>query len=156
MNKTFYITIMFIIFLSDKPAFATLGGNEDSISYDLDRMSATNKTITLVGEFSNYSIKEITVGGTKIREYISLKDKVIFGIAWKGVSHPKLHILLGSHKGSYNKAIKDMPQKHRRRRHYTMRTQNMVVQKGGHQRSFRGRAYITSLIPDGVSADDIN
>jgi hypothetical protein len=41
------------------------------------------------------------------------------------------------------------------RRHVTVKTDGVVVEKWGHMRNLQGRAYAPALIPQGVSVDEI-
>jgi hypothetical protein len=41
------------------------------------------------------------------------------------------------------------------RRHVTVKTDSVVVEKWGHMRNLQGRAYAPALIPKGVNVDEI-
>jgi hypothetical protein len=156
INITFYAFIIEICILSpffwqESNAYATLGGTTDSVKLDQVALHAIEKGTT---NKSNYSIKEILVGGTTVREYIS-KDGHIFGIAWKGVSHPNLRILLGGYAAGYHRDVKERRPQHRHRRHYCRNANGITVQKWGRMRKNQGRAYIEKLLPTGVKPDEI-
>ena len=132
------------------PAHAVLGESADSIASDRVAMSAVRGATTVR---SNYSIEEVAAGSTTIREYISLSG-IVFGIAWNGMVHPDLATLLGSYAGDYNaaqKTARPAPGK----RSSQVRTDRVVVEKWGHMRNLRGRAYAPALIPTGVNTDEI-
>jgi hypothetical protein len=131
---------------------AALGGFTDSIATDRKALSAEMGAVTTG---NRYAIHEIVSGSTTVREYISLSG-VVFGIAWNGLVHPDLTQLLGSYAAEYQGALaqRQMP-RGSSRRHLQLKTDNIVVEKWGHMRNLQGRAYVPSLIPEGVSSDEI-
>jgi len=136
--------------LTVPPAHAVLGETADSIASDRVAMSAVRGTTTVR---SNYTIEEVVSGSSLIREYIA-PSGVVFGIAWNGMVHPELATLLGSYAGDYDaarKAARPAPGK----RFSQVRTDRVVVEKWGHMRNLRGRAYAPALIPEGVNVDEI-
>ncbi|MBF0539787.1 MAG: DUF2844 domain-containing protein, partial [Nitrospirae bacterium] len=88
-----------------------------------------------------------------VREYISPAG-IVFGIAWNGLSHPDLKQLLGCYSGEYEKTLQQTPRKHGIRR-IQIKTDRTVVEKWGHMRNLKGRAYVPDLIPSGVNIDEI-
>jgi len=132
---------------------AALGELTNSIEKDRRALSAEKGVVKTVNE---YTIYEIASASTTVREYVS-PSGVIFGIAWNGLTHPDLTKLLGSYTAEYERALQ---QRHQlpgssSRRHFQISTESIVVEKWGHMRNLQGRAYVPSLIPAGVSADDI-
>jgi hypothetical protein len=149
MKKIFYA---FIISAGlTQAAYATLGEHMDSVDSDKKALSAVRKSSI---EKASYSVKEIDAGGTKIREYIS-KDGIVFGVAWNGLAHPDLTILLGTYYPEYQRELKQNPPRRGRAVSHSAKTGNIVVEKGGHQRDLRGRAYIPSRLPSGVKPSEI-
>ena len=141
---------LILLFLSFLPAHATLGESADSI--------AANKKALLAARGSvrtslKYSIHEFQSETTTVREYVS-SSGVVFGIAWNGLTHPDLAPLLGSYNPEYKKALKNA-KRQPGHRHVSIITNGVVVEKWGHMRDLRGRAYAPDLIPDGVSVDEI-
>lgn len=155
MKRRLYISLLCLGILAVILAYAhvihaALGESADSITSDRKSLSAVRgATITRAG----YTIQTIESDAAKVREYIS-PSGVVFGIAWNGMSHPDLTLLLGSYSGEYQDALKKTLHKPGRR-HLQVKTNSIVVEKWGHMRNLQGRAYVPSLIPQGVSADEI-
>ncbi len=101
----------------------------------------------------SYSIHKSTIEFTELREYVS-SDGIVFGVAWNGYRHPNLDEILGSYLEEYQGNLK-ITQKERGRRNHSVQGNRIVVQKWGHMRNLQGRAYDPSLLPSGVSADEI-
>ena len=148
MTKIFKLLVIFLCSIN---VYAALGLSIESIEADKASLSAVEKATTVKPK---YSVKEIKTGGTNIREYISL-DGVVFGIAWDGITHPDLNILLGNYASEYKDGFKKNPPKAGIKSHNTLKTNNIVVKKWGHMRNLHGKAYIPSLIPEGVTPDEI-
>jgi hypothetical protein len=132
------------------PAFATLGGGTDTIIKDHVALKASRRVSTTLG---NYSVEEMTTAAATVREYVTPAG-VVFGIAWSGISHPDLSVLLGAYKKEYEQALQSN-RTPRGKRHSQVASANIVVQKWGHMRGMKGRAYVPGLIPTGVTVDEI-
>jgi uncharacterized protein DUF2844 len=131
------------------PAFASLGGNTDSVLADRDLAQGTLQISAAVG----YSVHEITTSsGTTVREYLTPAGKV-FGVAWRGPFMPDLHQFLGAYYAQYEQAAAAAP--HVGHRHLSVELPTLVVHSNGRMRAFYGRAWAPDLIPQNVSADDI-
>jgi hypothetical protein len=143
--------LLFAAFLATAgPVMAALGESADSIVADRKALSAAQGVTTAP---KSYSVQEIISASTTVREYIS-PDKTVFGVAWNGLSTPDLTQLLGSYAGEYHRALQSTPRKHGRRVD-RITTNRLVVERWGHMRNLRGRAFVPDLIPPGVSVDDI-
>ena len=130
------------------PGWAVLGEYENSITVDQQRMHAQlHQTIR-----QGYSIRQLSAAdGRTVREYVSSAG-LVFGIAWQGPTMPYLQQLTGS----YFAQVKRAAQSHRRRGGpFIIREKDFVLVSGGHMRSFRGMAYVPSLLPAGVTAEVI-
>ena len=138
------------IFATAQWAQATLGESADSIESDRNALSAVRRATT--GR-NGYTVQEIDSDSTVVREYIS-PTGVVFGIAWNGLIHPDLTQLLGSYSSEYQEALRQTPRKYGRRS-LRVKTKRLVVEKWGHMRNLQGRAYAPSLVPQGVSIDEI-
>jgi len=133
------------------PAFAVLGGDESSVSADVAHMKASVKVTP--GEA--FAVHEMNAEGSPVvREYVSPAGRV-FGVAWQGSSVPDLQQLLGTYFQQYSAAAKAAKAGHPGRRPLNIQRPGLVVQTGGHMRSFSGRAYDPGLLPQGVGADAI-
>jgi len=129
------------------PLFAGLGQSEDSVRADKLHMSAAQMNSAT---FKGYTVYEIrAAGGSTVREYIS-PTGMVFGVVWEGVTMPDLSQLLGPYFSQFQQA---MSEPRRRRGPVYFHAGPLVVESGGHMRAFRGRAYVTSLIPSDLTKD---
>lgn len=132
------------------PSFAALGGDVSSVREDQARIRATWK----VTQTSNYTLHELRAAdGVVVHEYASPPGKV-FAITWHGPWAPDLQHLLGTHFEEFQQAL----QSQRRGAGHgpvVVQLPGLVVELGGHMRSFVGRAYLPDQLPDGVRAEEI-
>lgn len=132
------------------PAFASLGGNVDSISADRSRMKASVK----VTQEANYSVHEMqSPGGTTVKEFVSPEGNV-FAVSWQGEFPPQMQQILGSYYNHYAAVVSARP-KHYGHRPLDIQQAGLVIQTGGHMRDYFGRAYIPDMLPTGVKANEI-
>jgi hypothetical protein len=131
-------------------AWAVLGEQAISIEADRNRLGGVKRQ-SLTSNL--YSVHEIQSGGVTVREYVS-SSGLVFGLAWNGRVHPELGALLGSYKAEYQDGLKASPRKKGQRAH-AVRGARVVVEKWGHMRNLKGRAYDPALLPAGVKADEI-
>jgi Protein of unknown function (DUF2844) len=130
------------------PAGAELGGSVSSIQADQEHMKGTRR----VTEGAAYSVHEIQAAtGTMVREFVS-PSGTVFGVAWNGPSTPDLQQLLGTYFGQYAQAIQS---KRAARGRLSIRQEGLVVEAGGHMRSFSGRAYLPQMMPQGVASGTV-
>lgn len=135
-----------------RDAIAALGEKEASIEADRQTLSATMGAVTVQPK---YTVREINSGSVAVREYLT-KDGTVFGVAWKGRSHPDLSSLLGSYYSEYQEMASRRDSKARGRGgRKTVQGAHVVVEKFGHMRALRGRAYVPSLLPAGVNPNEI-
>jgi Protein of unknown function (DUF2844) len=128
--------------------WAALGEPEQSVQQDRQRMAGQSKRTV----YPTYTLHEITAsGGRVIREYVS-PSGTVFAVAWESPTLPDFASLLGPYFAAFQQATAT-----RSRRHGPLYIQAgpLVVESGGRMRAFRGRAYITDLIPANVSKDVI-
>ena len=134
-------------------AHATLGGNSTSIEADRVHMQvkyAARQTASLTG---NYTVIETTLpSGTLVRQYLSNAD-VVFAVTWSGPFMPDFRQLLGPH---YDAMVaQQAKQTHAGHRFFNLQESGLVIESGGHPRSFAGRAYLPSALPAGVTVQEI-
>jgi hypothetical protein len=133
------------------PAWAALGGDAASVQADQLHMQGTQTTIAA----ESYTVHEIQgATGVVVREYVSSSGKV-FGLAWHGPWPPDMRQLLGSYFERYAQAAKAQSGPRMGRRPLMLELPGLVVQMGGHPRSFSGKAYVPEMLPQGVRAEDI-
>ena len=146
-----YLAIPIAILMMTETALAALGESGDSVDRDRVALKAVQRTTSVS---KSYSVQELQTKTIAVREYLT-PSGVVFGITWNGLTHPDLTPLLGSFAGEYAAAIRDAPRTYGRR-HSQLMTEHIVVEKWGHMRNLRGRAYIKSLVPPGVTVNEIN
>jgi len=146
----FGISLALIIFAATQQARATLGESVDSVASDQKALSAMRRSAKTS---TGYTVHEVRTETLTIREYVS-PSGIVFGIAWNGLTHPDLTPLMGSYSDEYQKAMKKT-KRQPGRRYAKIKSDNVVVERWGHMRNLQGRAYVTALIPQGVSVDEI-
>jgi hypothetical protein len=131
-------------------AFAGLGEDVSSIQADQAHMQASLRTT----QTSAYTLHEIQApSGVIVREYVSAGK--VFAVAWEGPWPPDMRQVLASYFGPYEQAAQAQLNSRSARRPFMVELPGLVVQSGGHMRSFAGRAYIPETLPQGVSAEAI-
>ena len=141
--------VLLAILLADR-GFGALGEPVDSVESDRRALSAVRGRTTAQG---SYTIHEIEYNGIAVREYVS-PSGVVFAVTWSGIRHPDLSTLLGSYTDQYQKAVRQLSHRPGARR-LSVEADGVIVEKWGHVRDLRGRAYAPELIPSGVTADEI-
>ena len=140
-----------LIMIIDLPrAWAALG--KAATSVETDRVALAGQLNMTQAQL--YTIQEITTSELVLREYVS-RDTV-FAVAWSGRRPPNLVSLLGAYFQEYQKAAAAATSTGPRMRGVTrIQGSHVVVEAGGHPGDIRGRAYIPSLLPSGVTKEMI-
>jgi Protein of unknown function (DUF2844) len=142
------LSFLLVLVFGAVPSWGSLGLSEQSVHEDQQRMAGQLKSAT----FDGYTVHEITgTAGMVVREYVSPVGTV-FGVVWEGPTLPDFSQLLGPYFSQFRQAAANSP--HRRGPLY-VHDGPLVVESGGHMRAFRGRAYVTSLIPANLTKDVI-
>jgi len=132
-------------------ASASLGGNAGSVETDRAQMKASARVL----QHNAYDIHEIqTPGGTVVNEYVSPDGKV-FAVAWHGQFPPPMQQILGAYFQRYSAALQAQPNKVYGHRPLNIQEPGLVVETGGHMRAHFGRAYIPDLLPQGMTASQL-
>ena len=134
-------------------AQAYLGGNTASVEADRVQMKA-QQAARMTQSFSGaYTVHETTLPtGTIVRQYVSKADQV-FAVTWSGPFKPDLRRLLGVYFDTM--VARQAGQVHVGRPFVSQHAPDLVVESGGHPRSFFGRAYLPGAIPTGVTPAEI-
>lgn len=143
--------LLFVFFAAALPGWAALGGDVASIEADQVHMQGTRKT-TVGQAFTVHEIQ--AASGVTVREYVSPAGQV-FAIVWQGPWLPDLRQLLGKYFEHYVEGQKVQNVARVGRRPLQIEEAGLVVESGGHPRSFEGRAYLPELLPAGVGPDAI-
>jgi len=148
LRATFLAATLVFIAL---PAFAGLGEDVSSVQADQAHMQGSLRTT----QAQAYTLHEIQAPtGTVVREYVSSSGKV-FAVAWQGPWPPDMRQILANYFTPYQQAAQARANLHTGRSPLTISQPGLIVQSGGHMRSFAGRAYIPEMLPQGVSAKAI-
>jgi len=139
-----------IILIFTQDLRASLGDTVESIKNDQKTLLAVRHNVV---SNDGYTVEEIASGAVTVREYVSASG-VVFGVAWSGRIHPDLTQLLGSYFTEYQNAAAQNPPV-RGRKNHIVKSDNLVVEKWGHPRNLQGHAFLTRLLPSGVSPDEI-
>ncbi|WP_211474530.1 DUF2844 domain-containing protein [Collimonas humicola] len=144
-----------LLFAQSVPAFAALGAAagpapvNGAAQSDIARAKAS---AARVSSYNGYTVSEtVQPSGTTVREYISPAN-IVFAVSWQGPDMPNLQELLGTYADQYVSAA-SAP--HAVRRAVAIQSDQLVLHSGGHMRSFAGSAYVPSLLPQGVTPNDI-
>ncbi|HBA86608.1 MAG TPA: hypothetical protein DCZ75_01075 [Geobacter sp.] len=148
---TIYLSLGLVTLVAPRWSEATLGEPAESIARDGEALSAVARSST---SRTGYTIAEISSATTCIREYVTTSGTV-FAVAWNGLAHPDLSVLLGSYNQEYRDALGRQPRRLGRRQ-TQVKSDRVVVETWGHMRNLQGRAYLPELVPEGVSLYDIH
>lgn len=131
-------------------AHAELGGNIATVQADQVHMKASLRVLAATANTA-YTTHEITTEfGVVIREYADTNGTV-FAVTWSGPAKPDLQQLLGQYFAPFVRARAQSS--HVGTGPLALSAGDLVVYSGGHPRAFNGRAYVLSLVPQGVSVD---
>ncbi|MFN8945583.1 MAG: DUF2844 domain-containing protein [Pseudobdellovibrionaceae bacterium] len=170
---------LFIFFIMTTPlsAFAVLGENVSSIKTVKETLNAklvsppsrageklNQKKSEKTTQQPNWTVQAMEANGNIIKEYAN-SDGLVFAVTWKGIKKPDLELLFGSYYDEYERSEKIELEKnqqiqrqgHRKNRLKSMeiRTSKIKVQRSGHMRAIRGKAFVPSLLPQGFTEGDI-
>jgi Protein of unknown function (DUF2844) len=138
----------FLLVMFPLPALGELGGNVATIQADQEHMKGTRR-VTANAAYSVHEIQAST--GTTVREFVSTAGTV-FGVAWQGPWNPDMRQILGQFFDQYAQAVQN---KRAGRGPVSIRQEGLVVEAGGHMRSFYGRAYLPQMLPQGIASEVI-
>lgn len=139
-------------------AWASLGDSERSIEVDRTLLKARLNGPASAPSNSGNSLFRIHTlvdpHGVLIREFVS-NDGKVFAVCWNGATEPDLSVLLGTHFIHYQAAIAAPEKRVYRRGSIRITAQDLVLEKGGHMRALRGRAYVPGLLPAGLNLREV-
>ncbi len=139
-----------VMIIDPSRAWAVLGETVGSIESDRIALSGQLRMIPA----QHYTIQEITTLEFVLSEYES--GNTVFAVAWRGKRPPNLVSLLGSYFQEYQDATAAAASNGPMRRGMShIQGAHVVVETGGHPGDVRGRAYIPSLLPPGVTKEMI-
>ena len=133
------------------PAWAVLGADASSIAADQTRLRGARHA--MMAERAPVQAHELTMAdGSTIREFVS-PSGVVFAVAWSTRFKPDLDLLLGAHAPAYAAAASEALRVPGIRRRVELHRGDLVVHSTAHLNAWVGRAWLQSLVPQGVDAD---
>jgi hypothetical protein len=132
--------------LQPMQALAVLGGD----------VSATRRTAQAADARQSLALRyrtfeTVAPDGSSIREY-ARPDGIVFAVAWSTRIKPDLPTLLGQHFQPFAQAARQKAAPGMSRQ-IAVQQGDLVVHSAGHLNAFAGRAYVRSLVPEGVDVD---
>ena len=106
------------------------------------------------GRMNLYSVSNQDSGPIQVKEYNNPQGKV-FAVTWRGANIPDLKETFGAHYDDFNAAIKKAKEKHRGHGPLQITYKNLHIELSGKMRSIRGRAWLLSELPQGVTSNDL-
>ena len=146
------LTMLLLVAVTPRVSSAALGEHESSAEHDRRHFHGFRQQ---VNESGSYTLNIISTEANVIREYSNSKG-TIFAVTWRGFSHPDLTTLLGAHWTEFNSQHELNSNRHPQgKRILKMNTSTIKYEEGGRMGSVYGRAYVPSLVPDGVSPEEL-
>ncbi|CAJ6764779.1 Protein of uncharacterised function (DUF2844) [Burkholderia pseudomallei] len=131
--------------LGGEPVNYEAGSQVPPHIYDVRPESASQQPYTVQ--------RDLIQNRTEVHQYIDGNGKV-FAVAWSGSAKPNLQTLLGGK--LFSTMIRSQSASHHGSRHSLNQwNDDLVVQSQSHGHLFRGRAWIPSMLPQGVSPEVI-
>ncbi len=151
-----YFIILFQIFSSANLDFlpraqASLG--DDSSTVEADRRVLRGTRVAVVTH-AKFAVHEIRSGGMSLKEYAASNGK-IFAVTWTGTHQPDLSSIFGTYFEDFSQANQAAVKVKGVRSHARIEGKKVTVERFGHMGSIRGKAFVQSLLPQGVSLDEI-
>jgi hypothetical protein len=108
----------------------------------------------VVVKTQTYTRYEVTQHATRIREFSAGNGRV-FGVAWRGVTHPDLKTLLGKHYSDFQKAYALEKRNHHHGGVIAVDSGDLHIEIGGRMMSVYGQIWLKDKIPPGVGLNEI-
>lgn len=140
--------VLLILFCFPSRANARLGGAEGQIEQDRIALHFTQKAQTQTQALYRYNV--FSSPDLVVKEYVNPKNKLVFGVSWRGSRMPDLRVLLGFDPATL-KGSGGIRSLHYRR----VQTQTLLVEIESHTGFYVGHAIRTDLLPSGVSPSEV-
>ena len=139
------------LLLGTLPAHAVLGGDVSTVADDQTRLRGTRHAAVIASVAMR--VHEITMAdGSSIREFVT-PSGVVFAVAWSTRFKPDLAALFGAHATAYADAASEALRTPGIRRRFELRRGDLVVHSTAHLNAYVGKAWLQSLVPQGVGVD---
>ena len=133
------------------PVFAILGEDRATIRSEWQNLPYRHESAVKSG----YTVETLIRPESTIHEYFD-SDGKIFAVSWRGTEMPDLERLFGRYFQEFQAGLAERRKSVRVRRiPVHLKTEHLVVETGGKPRELWGRAYLHSLLPAGVSEEEI-
>lgn len=133
------------------PSWAHLGGGTASVEADRQVIRGASVATT---SLQQYDVKQIDSAHGTVREYMS-RDGAVFAVAWHGTQPPNLQQLFNGYFARYEASAAALASRPDARRHVDVQASDLIVHAVAYMRTYRGFAYVPSLLPAGVSLADL-
>jgi len=131
--------------LGDKPI--STGGSSPVVLRSLQTVSVASKSTAAA---QSYMTQVVTLEtGTSVTEYIT-SSGLVFAVRWDGPVLPDYAQVLGGQAPAFHTALQSSGQVGRRSGAVAVSQNGLVVSSTGHMGRYRGYAYLTALVPEGV------
>jgi hypothetical protein len=139
-------TGLLMLMMASLPAWGALGGDAASVDSDVQALHGQHIMMAKTG----YNLHQITMpDGSVVDEFVS-PSGVVFGVSWQGRYLPNLQQLLGSYVTNFQQGQRAVVAP---RRSVIVRGDNFEFYSTGHLQSFRGRAYVPTLVPANLTPE---
>ena len=152
MSLSGFLLLLSVLSVS-LPARAALGEHESAIEADRNRIKGHRNAAL---RYEAYKVLEITNDeGITLREYVG-DDGRVFAVAWDSITQPDLSAILGTYFHEFQAAHRSAARVRGIRSGRVIQSDSVVVERSGHLRGAKGKAYLPASLPKGVSANEIN
>jgi hypothetical protein len=142
-----------VALLAAPAALAVLGGDVSTVRDDEVRLKGAPRQARALRVQAQ--AHEITMAdGSSIREFVSPAG-VVFAVAWSTRFKPDLGSLLGAHAPGYATAAAEAMRAPGIKRQVVLQRGDLVVHSTMHLNVFVGKAYLRSLVPEGLTVDEL-
>jgi Protein of unknown function (DUF2844) len=149
------LVIMTVLFQSHF-AQAALGGKAASINSDVKNLNMVTGTSRTTDSFKfEEAVLKTSNKTLKVRQFFTNSGNV-FAVAWSGRPDTQLKTLLGSYASDFSKRELAHPPRSGRIPYRKVNTGTVVVEFWDTLRKTQGKAYVPSLMPNEVKAEQIN
>ena len=143
---------MLVVLLTASPAWAVLGGGVADVQGEQLRMRATRAVTTT---FQPGSVHELRLAdGSSIRQYINAQG-IVYAVAWSTRVKPDFTQLLGRYATDFDAGAAAALRTPGIKRSIVVDQGDLVLQSGGRQGAFVGKAWLKSQMPASSSANAI-
>ncbi len=141
-----------VLLLAATPAWAVLGGGVAEVQGEQLRLRATR---AVANAFQAGAVHELRLAdGSSIRQFINTQG-IVYAVAWSTRVKPDFTQLLGRYAADFDAGAAMALRTPGIKRSAFVDRGDLVVQSGGRQGAFVGKAWLKSQLPAGTHADAI-